>query len=77
MKFKVAVSYLLVRDYDIEVNAEDVKRLCQGCPGSAQELIQRYGEDIASERALDMKVEGTTIVPGDIQEENVWECEEL
>ena len=62
MKFKVAVEYMLVREYDIEVNAED------GC-GAA--------EDVAREKALEMVVEGTTIVPGDIQEENVYDCEEM
>ena len=76
-KFKVVVSYELVREYDIEVTAEDVKRCLSDGVEVTEELTQRYGEDIAREKALDMKVEGDTIVPGDIQEENVCHCEEI
>jgi hypothetical protein len=77
MKFKVVVAYELVREYDIEVTNADVKRCLSDGVEVTEELTQRYGEDIAREKALDVKVEGTTIVPGDIQEENVWECEEI
>lgn len=76
MKFKVIVSYELVRDYVIEVTAEDVKRCLSDGVEVTEELIERYGEDIAREKALDIPF-GDTIVPGDMQEENVCHCEEI
>jgi len=77
MKFKVAVEYMLVKDYEIEVTTEDVKRCLSDGVEVTPELFQLYAEDIAREKALDMNVNYTPILNGDIQEENVVECEEI